>query len=112
MPMRGLPGAVFLPGLIDKGKKWNKNKDVQYSRQARAVAEAAVADVKDGAAGLVPGFGAVGTADRLLEPLHDQGVRELTIVANNSGNGHHGSARLIDSGRVRKVICFYLRSGD
>jgi len=44
--------------------------------------------------------------------LHDQGAKELTIVANNSGNGDHGLARLINSGRVRKVICSYPRSGD
>jgi 3-oxoadipate CoA-transferase alpha subunit len=74
--------------------------------------EAAVAGVKDGATVLVPGFGAVGIADNLLEALHDQGAKELTIVANNSGNGDHGLARLINSGRVRKVICSYPRSGD
>ena len=72
----------------------------------------AVADVRDGAIVLVPGFGAVGIADNVLEALHDQGARELTIVANNSGNGDHGLARLINSGRVRKVICSYPRSGD
>jgi len=44
--------------------------------------------------------------------LHEQGARELTIVANNSGNGDHGLARLIISGRVRKVICSFPRSGD
>ena len=72
----------------------------------------AVAGVRDGATVLVAGFGAVGVADHLLEALHDNGARELTIVANNSGNGDYGLARLINSGRVRKVICSYPRSGD
>lgn len=72
----------------------------------------AVAGVKDGATVLVAGFGAVGVADHLLEALHDQGARDLTIVANNSGNGDVGLARLINSGRVSKVICSYPRSGD
>jgi 3-oxoadipate CoA-transferase alpha subunit len=72
----------------------------------------AVAGVKDGAIVLVAGFGAVGVADHLLEALHDQGARDLTIVANNSGNGDVGLARLINSGRVSKVICSYPRSGD
>jgi 3-oxoadipate CoA-transferase alpha subunit len=72
----------------------------------------AVAGVRDGSTVLVAGFGAVGVADRLLDALHDQGARELTIVANNSGNGDYGLARLINSGRVRKVICSYPRSGD
>jgi len=73
---------------------------------------AAVADIRDGAVVLVPGFGAVGIADHLLEALCDQGARDLTIVANNSGNDEHGLARLINLGRVRKVICSYPRSGD
>lgn len=72
----------------------------------------AVAGVRDGATVLVPGFGAVGVADNLLDALHDQGTKELTIVANNSGNGDYGLARLINAGRVRKVICSYPRSGD
>lgn len=72
----------------------------------------AVAGVKDGAVVLVPGFGEVGMADRLLEGLHDQGAKNLTIVSNNSGVGDHGLARLISSGRVSKVICSYPRSGD
>lgn len=73
---------------------------------------AAVADVRDGATVLVAGFGIVGVADDLLEALHDQGARDLTIVANNAGNADFGLARLISSGRVSKVICSYPRSGD
>src|ERR1700760_518807 len=61
----------------------------------------------------VAGFGAIGVADHLLDALHEQGAKELTIVANNSGNGDIGIARLIRSGRVRKVICSFPRSsGD
>jgi 3-oxoadipate CoA-transferase, alpha subunit len=61
---------------------------------------------------LVAGFGAVGVADHLLDALHDQGAKELTVVANNAGTGDYGLAKLINSGRVRKVICSYPRSGD
>jgi 3-oxoadipate CoA-transferase alpha subunit len=84
-------------GLIDK--------------QVKTTADA-VAGVRDGSTVLVAGFGAVGVADHLLDALHEQGAKELTIVANNSGNGDVGLARLINSGRVRKVICSYPRSGD
>ncbi len=73
---------------------------------------AAVADIRDGATVLIPGFGAVGIADHLLEALCDQGTRNLTVVANNAGNDEHGLARLINSGAVSKVICSYPRSGD
>src|SRR6478735_7568619 len=80
-------------------------------KQVKTTADA-VAGVRDGSTVLVAGFGAVGVADHLLDALHEQGARELTIVANNSGNGDVGLARLINSGRVRKVICSYPRSGD
>jgi 3-oxoadipate CoA-transferase alpha subunit len=80
-------------------------------KQVKTTADA-VAGVRDGSTVLVAGFGAVGVADHLLDALHEQGARQLTIVANNSGNGDYGLARLIDSGRVRKVICSYPRSGD
>jgi 3-oxoadipate CoA-transferase alpha subunit len=72
----------------------------------------AVARVRDGSTVLVAGFGAVGVADNLLDALHEEGAKELTIVANNSGNGDYGLARLINSGRVRKVICSNPRSSD
>jgi len=80
-------------------------------KQVKTTAEA-VAGVRDGSTVLVAGFGAVGVADHLLDALHEQGARELTIVANNSGNGDYRLARLINSGRVRKVICSFPRSGD
>jgi 3-oxoadipate CoA-transferase alpha subunit len=80
-------------------------------KQVKTLAEA-VAGVKDGAVVLVAGFGTVGIADDLLEALHEQGATNLTIVHNNAGNGDTGLARLINSGRVSKVICSYPRSGD
>ncbi len=80
-------------------------------KRVASMAEA-VAGVKDGATVLVAGFGTVGIADDLLEALHEQGATNLTIVHNNAGNGDVGLARLINSGRVSKVICSYPRSGD
>jgi 3-oxoadipate CoA-transferase alpha subunit len=80
-------------------------------KQVKTAAEA-VEGVSDGATVLVAGFGEVGMAHHLLNALHDQGTRDLTIVANNSGTGDIGLARLINSGRVRKVICSYPRAGD
>ncbi len=72
----------------------------------------AVAGIKDGATVLVAGFGQVGMADNLLDALHDQGAKELTVVANNSGSGDVGLAKLIDAGRVRKIVCSFPRAGD
>lgn len=72
----------------------------------------AVAGVKDGATVLLAGFGSVGEPVELIEALHDTGARDLTVVANNAGLGETGLARLIGSGRVRKIICSFPRTAD
>ncbi|WP_425500116.1 3-oxoacid CoA-transferase subunit A [Propylenella binzhouense] len=77
----------------------------------RSAAEA-VDGVKDGATVLVGGFGAVGQPLTLIDALIEQGAKDLTIVANNAGVGRVGLARLLDLGRVRKVICSFPRSSD
>lgn len=70
----------------------------------------AVEVVGDGATVLVGGFGEVGSPIELLHALIDHGVRNLTVVNNNAGNGEVGLAALIGAGRVRKMICSYPRS--
>lgn len=74
-----------------------------------SVAEA-VADIHDGATVLIGGFGEAGSPIELIHALIDQGARDLTVVNNNTGNGHIGLAALIAAGRVRKMICSYPRS--
>lgn len=71
---------------------------------------AALDGVADGATVLVGGFGAVGQPDLLIEALIDQGARDLTIVANNAGSGRVGLARLLEAGRVRRIVCSFPRS--
>ena len=70
----------------------------------------ALAGVQDGATVLIGGFGAVGQPNALLEGLIEQGATDLTCVANNAGTGHVGLARLMELGRVRKMICSFPRS--
>ena len=65
--------------------------------------------VQDGSTILVGGFGAVGQANTLIEGLIEQGVRDLTVVANNAGYGNVGLARLLQEGRVRRLICSFPR---
>jgi 3-oxoadipate CoA-transferase, alpha subunit len=66
--------------------------------------------IRDGATVLVGGFGAVGQPDVLIEGMIEQGARDLTVVANNAGAGRVGLAKLLDAGRVRKIICSFPRS--
>lgn len=75
-------------------------------------ADAAVADVADGATVLVGGFGAAGQPVALIDALRRQGARDLTVVSNNAGNGDHGLAALLAAGQVRKVVCSFPRQSD
>lgn len=76
-------------------------------KRLRSAAEA-LADVQDGAVVMVGGFGAVGQPDFLVNALADHGARELTIIANNAGwSRDTGIPRLMDLGRVRKIICSF-----
>lgn len=72
----------------------------------------AVADVPDGATVLIGGFGTAGQPVELIEALARSGVRDLTVVSNNAGNGDVGLAALIAAGQVRKMICSFPRQAD
>ena len=75
-------------------------------------AQAALADVQDGAMVMIGGFGTAGLPHELIEALLAQGARELTIVNNNAGNGDTGLAALLAARRVRKIICSFPRQAD
>ena len=72
----------------------------------------AMAGVKDGSTVLVGGFGGAGQPMELIHALIEQGATDLTVVANNAGNGETGLAALLAAGRVRKLICSFPRSAD
>ena len=72
----------------------------------------AMAGIKDGSIVLLAGFGSVGQPNALIEGLIEQGAKDLTVAANNAGSGHVGLARLMELGRVRKIICSFPRSSD
>ena len=72
----------------------------------------AMAGIKDGSTVLIGGFGAVGQPNALIDGLIEQGAKDLTIACNNAGVGRVGLARLMDLGRVRKIICSFPRSSD
>ena len=77
-----------------------------------ASAEAALADVHDGATVMIGGFGTAGLPSQLIDALIGHGSRELTIVNNNAGNGDTGLAALLAAGRVRKIVCSFPRQAD
>jgi 3-oxoadipate CoA-transferase alpha subunit len=73
---------------------------------------AALDGVDDGATVLVGGFGLAGQPIALIDGLRERGTKDLTIVANNAGNGDTGLAALLKAGQVRKVICSFPRQVD
>ncbi|HXW42880.1 MAG TPA: 3-oxoacid CoA-transferase subunit A [Xanthobacteraceae bacterium] len=70
----------------------------------------ALAGIGDGAVVLIGGFGSIGQPNALIDGLIEQGAKELTVVSNNAGTGRVGLARLLELGRVRKIVCSYPRS--
>ena len=72
----------------------------------------ALSDVRDGATVMIGGFGGAGMPVALVDGLIERGARDLTIVANNAGNGEIGIAALLKAGRVRKVVCSFPRQAD
>jgi len=77
----------------------------------QSVAEA-VAGIRDGSVILIGGFGSIGQPNALIDGLIEQGAKDLTIVSNNSGVGRVGLARLLETGRVRKIVCSFPRTSD
>jgi 3-oxoadipate CoA-transferase alpha subunit len=72
----------------------------------------AMAGIRDGAVVLLGGFGSIGQPNALIDGLIEHGARELTVVSNNAGVGRIGLARLLELGRVRKIICSFPRTVD
>ncbi|MEU2730890.1 CoA transferase subunit A [Streptomyces griseoviridis] len=73
-----------------------------------ATAEAAVADVPDGASLAVGGFGLSGVPNVLIEALHARGVGGLAVVSNNCGAMESGLAVLLAAGRIARVTGSYI----
>ncbi|RJN33036.1 CoA transferase subunit A [Nesterenkonia natronophila] len=73
-----------------------------------ASAEEAVADIPDGASLAVGGFGLSGNPIQIIEALLEQGATDLTIASNNAGVDGWGLGKLLESGRIRKMISSYV----
>jgi 3-oxoadipate CoA-transferase alpha subunit len=70
----------------------------------------AVAPITDGSSVMITGFGDSGLPSELIDALIDHGAGDLTVISNNAGTERTGLARLLELGRVRKIICSYPNS--
>lgn len=62
----------------------------------------------DGMTIMVGGFMGIGTPPRLIAALLDSGVKELTLICNDTAFVDTGIGPLITNGRVKKVIASHI----
>ena len=62
-----------------------------------------MSDVFDGAVIMLGGFGEAGSPVELIHGLIDTKCKDLTIIANNAGNGKIGLGALIGENQVKKL---------
>jgi 3-oxoacid CoA-transferase subunit A len=71
-------------------------------------ADAAVADLRDGATIMVGGFGLCGNPENLIAAVHRSKVRGLTLISNNCGTTDLGLGPLLQSRQIRKILASYV----
>jgi 3-oxoacid CoA-transferase subunit A len=73
-----------------------------------ANADAAIADIPDGATIMSGGFGLCGIPENLIHALQRRGVRDLTVISNNAGISDSGMGRLLHTRQIKKLIGSYV----
>lgn len=71
-------------------------------------AQEAVASIKDGAVLMIGGFMSNGTPEILVDALIEKGVKDLTVIANDSGTPNTGIGKLVKAGAIRKLIVSHI----
>ncbi|MGH1349299.1 MAG: 3-oxoacid CoA-transferase subunit A [Methyloligellaceae bacterium] len=74
-----------------------------------ASVEEAIAGITDGSTLMISGFGESGRPNMLIAAVLDSGVRDLTLISNNAGDGLEGLAALFLAERVSKLACSFPR---
>ncbi|MBC7332531.1 MAG: CoA transferase subunit A [Synergistetes bacterium] len=70
--------------------------------------EEAVKDIPDGATIMVGGFNIGGVPYTLIEALLQHGVKDLTLICNDTAYEDVGHGKLIANGQVKKVIASHI----
>lgn len=73
-----------------------------------ANADAAIAQIQDGATILLGGFGLCGIPENLIAALRRKGSKNLTLVSNNAGIDDFGIGILLQNKQVKKMIASYV----
>src|SRR5271157_1906891 len=73
-----------------------------------ASADAAIANLTDGATILMGGFGLCGIPENLIAAVRRKGTKNLTIVSNNAGIDDFGIGILLQNRQVKKMVSTYV----
>jgi 3-oxoacid CoA-transferase A subunit len=71
-------------------------------------AEAAIADIEDGAVLMLGGFGLCGIPENLIAALVKKGVKGLTCISNNAGVDDFGIGLMLQGKQVKKMVSSYV----
>ncbi len=74
----------------------------------KITAAEAAAKVEDGMTLMIGGFLANGTAEKVIDALVERGVKDLTIIANDTAYPDKGVGKLLSNGQVKKFIVSYV----
>ncbi|MDJ1503216.1 CoA transferase subunit A [Xanthocytophaga agilis] len=73
-----------------------------------ANADAAIADIFDGAILMLGGFGLCGIPENCIAALLQKGVKNLTCISNNAGVDDFGIGLMLKQKQVKKMISSYV----
>ncbi len=71
-------------------------------------ADAAVADLRDGATVMTGGFGLCGIPENLIDAVCRKGVRDLTVISNNAGVDDFGIGKWLAKRQIARIIATYV----
>jgi 3-oxoacid CoA-transferase subunit A len=71
-------------------------------------ADAAIADISDGAVLMLGGFGLCGIPENCIAALLRKGVKDLTCISNNAGVDDFGIGLLLRQRQVKKMVASYV----
>ncbi|MGG6359684.1 CoA transferase subunit A [Peribacillus frigoritolerans] len=85
-------------------------KQVITKKNKIVTLEEALELISDGCTLMYGGFGGVGTPPTLVQGILDKGVKELTLIGNDTGFPDIGIGRLVTAERAKKVIASHIGS--
>lgn len=77
-----------------------------------AGADAAIADIRDGATIMLGGFGLCGIPENCIASLVRSGVKNLTCISNNAGVDDFGLGLLLKTRQIKKMMSSYVGENE